>query len=229
MSFISPIATDANGVTKQTGSLQSLGRDDFLQLLVTKLEYQDPLNPMEDQEFIAQLAQFSSLEQMKNIADGIASSNEWDYLQMQSINNTMAAGLIGKDVKAGYDGVVVDGETDPTISFTNNVYASEVTLTITDAEGGVIRQLTMDNVQAGVNSLSWDGKDSLGNTVEEGYYSVQATATDGAGSSFTPDLSLVGRVESITYRDGAAYLKVRGIEISLGDVTAIGEPGAFDS
>lgn len=229
MSFISPIATDANGTAKQTGSLQSLGRDDFLQLLVTKLEYQDPLNPMEDEDFIAQLAQFSSLEQMKNISDGISSSNEWDYLQMQSINNTMAAGLIGKDVKAGYDGVVVDGENDPSISFTSGVYASEVTLTIRDAQGDVLRQLTMDNVQAGVNSIAWDGKDTLGNTVEEGYYSVEATATDGAGSTFTPTLSLVGTVESITYRDGSAYLKVRGTEISLGDVTAVGEPGAFDS
>ena len=229
MSFISPIATDANGNAKQTGSLQTLGRDDFLQLLVTKLEYQDPLNPMEDEDFIAQLAQFSSLEQMKNISDGIASSNEWDYLQMQSINNTMAAGLIGKDVKAAYEGVVVDGETDPTISFTNNVYAAEVTFSIKDGEGNVIRQLTMDNVQAGVNSLTWDGKDNMGNSVEEGYYTVQATATDGSGNTFTPSLSLVGTVESITYRDGAAYLKVRGIEISLGDVTAVGEPGAFDS
>ena len=229
MSFISPIATDANGAAKQTGSLQTLGRDDFLQLLVTKLEYQDPLNPMEDEDFIAQLAQFSSLEQMKNISDGIASSNEWDYLQMQSINNTMAAGLIGKDVKASYDGVVVDGETDPTISFTNDVYASEVTLTITDAEGSVIRQLTMDNVQAGPNSISWDGKDSLGNSVAEGYYSVRATATDASGATFNPSLSLVGSVESITYRDGAAFLKVRGMEISLGDVTAVGESGAFDS
>jgi flagellar basal-body rod modification protein FlgD len=184
---------------------------------------------MEDEDFIAQLAQFSSLEQMKNIADGIASSNEWDYLQMQSINNTMAAGLIGKDVKASYGGVVVDGETDPTVTFTNSVYASEVTLTIKDSTGNVVRRLTMDNVQAGLNSLTWDGRDSLGNSVEEGYYVVEAAALDGAGALFTPSLSLVGTVESITYRDGAAYLKVRGVEISLGDVTAVGEPGAFDS
>ena len=107
--------------------------------------------------------------------------------------------------------------------------ASEVTLTIKDSSGNVVRRLTMDNVQAGLNSLTWDGKDSMGNTVEEGFYVVEAAALDGAGSAFTPSLSLVGTVESITYRDGAAYLKVRGVEISLGDVTAVGEPGAFDS
>ena len=58
MSFISPVATDTNGNPRDTGSMQSLGRDDFLQLLVTKLQHQDPLKPMEDSDFIAQLAQF---------------------------------------------------------------------------------------------------------------------------------------------------------------------------
>ena len=75
-----------------TGSVQSLGKDEFLQLMVTKLQNQDPLNPMEDEDYIAQLAQFSSLEQLTNISDGLDESNEWDYLQMQSINNVMARG-----------------------------------------------------------------------------------------------------------------------------------------
>ena len=113
MSFISPVATDTNGNPRDTGSMQSLGRDDFLQLLVTKLQHQDPLKPMEDSDFIAQLAQFSSLEQMNNIADGIESSNQWDYLQMQSMNNVMAAGFIGKDVKAEFNGVYLDFDNEP--------------------------------------------------------------------------------------------------------------------
>ena len=98
MSFISPIPTDSRGNEIKTGSAQELGRNDFLELLIAKLQNQDPLKPMEDEDFIAQLAQFSSLEQMNNIAEGISASNEWDFLQMQSINNTMAAGLIGKEV-----------------------------------------------------------------------------------------------------------------------------------
>ncbi|MDD3731156.1 MAG: flagellar hook capping FlgD N-terminal domain-containing protein [candidate division Zixibacteria bacterium] len=228
MSFISPVATDASGAPKQTGSMQSLGKDDFLQLLVTKLQYQDPLSPMADEDFIAQLAQFSSLEQMNNIAEGISTSNQWDFLQMQSINNTMASGLIGKDVKASYKGIYLDTDNKPEIAFTIGQDAASVQLIVRDSTGVTIATITKDNVKAGVNTVKWDGKDSLGNRAPEGYYTVEAVATNSEGESFTPSLSLVGTVTSIVYREGVAYLKVNGMEIPMGDILAIGEPGAFD-
>ena len=118
MGFISPVAVDASGAERKTGGLQTLGKDDFLQLLVTKLQHQDPLNPMEDSDFIAQLAQFSTLEQMHNISEGIATSNKWDFLQMQSLNNVMASGLIGREVTADFSGLYLDATNQPVISFT---------------------------------------------------------------------------------------------------------------
>jgi flagellar basal-body rod modification protein FlgD len=227
MSFISPVSTDANGQPRATGSLQSLGKDDFLQLLVTKLQYQDPLEPMKDEDFIAQLAQFSTLEQMNNIADGITASNEWGFLQMQSINNAMAAGLIGKEIKAGFDEVYVDGDHTPTISFTTEEFASEIEFVIRDSSGEIVKTLRETEVEAGTGSITWDGKDDMGNEATEGWYRVEATAVNGEGVSFEPSLSLVGLVSAILYRDGAAYLSVNGADISLGDIIAVGEPGAF--
>ncbi|MDF1545416.1 MAG: flagellar hook capping FlgD N-terminal domain-containing protein [bacterium] len=219
--IISPIATDANGKPKSTGSMQSLGKDEFLQLLVAKLEYQDPLDPMQDEDFVAQLAQFSSLEQMNNISEGIATSNEWDYLQMQSINNTMAAGLIGKDVTASYSGLYFDGETEPQISYETGQFASEVTITIKDDLGTVVNTITKKNVESGINGFKWDGKNSFGNRVTEGSYSVEVTAVDASGGTFKPSLSLTGKVDEIRYRDGVAYLIVSGSEIPMGDISAI--------
>lgn len=227
MSIISPVATNTNGQPRQTGSQQILGKDDFLQLLVTKLQYQDPLKPMDDEDFIAQLAQFSSLEQMNNIAEGIQSSNQWDFLQMQSMNNVMAAGFIGKDVKAEFSGVYADADNKPVISYTTTQYAEEINFTILDSDGVAVRTLSIEDVAAGAGSVEWDGKDQRGNRVAEGYYTVEVSAETPSGDSFTPRLSLIGKVSTVIYRDGQAYLVVDGTEVSLGDVAAIGEPGSL--
>lgn len=77
--------------TNNTSGNDAMGKDDFLKLLVTQLQYQDPLNPMEDRDFIAQTAQFSSLEQMQNI-----NQNFSYFMRMQAISNTAA--LIGKEI-----------------------------------------------------------------------------------------------------------------------------------
>jgi len=142
MSFISPVAVDASGNQRRTGGMQTLGKDDFLQLLLTKLQHQDPLKPMEDADFIAQLAQFSSLEQMNNIAEGIQASNQWDFLQMQSLNNAMAAGLIGREITADFSGVYLDGINQPGVSFTLDRAVSEVSFEIRDEQGNLIANIT---------------------------------------------------------------------------------------
>lgn len=226
MSVIGPIANQTGGT--QATSTKTLGKDDFLQLMITKLRYQDPMNPMDDADFIAQLAQFSTLEQMNNIAEGISTSNQWSFLQMQSINNTMAAGLIGKDIKATYNGVYVDATNKPQITFTTDQFAADVEFTVRDTAGNLIATLKDNNIEPGVNSIEWDGRDNQGNRVDQGYYTIEVSATDGSGQTFRPRLSLVGTVEGIIYREGAAFLRVNGTEIPLGDVTAVGAQGAFD-
>lgn len=229
MGFISPVATDAQGNVRATGSLQQLGKDDFLQLMITKLEHQDPMDPMDDEDFIAQLAQFSSLEQLYNISSELTSSNEWDYLQMQSINNVMASGFIGRDVKAEYSGVYVDTTGDAQISYTMDTPASEVTFTIKDAEGNSITSFTQDNVEAGINTIAWDGTDKNGNRVDKGYYYVEATGVTGSGEEVAPRLSMEGTVEAIIYRDGAAYLRVNGMDIPMSDITTIAQAGSYSA
>ena len=87
---VNSLFNDAYNVRDTKGS-SSLDKDAFLNLLVTQLRYQDPLNPMEDREFIAQTAQFTTLEQMTNINRNFAK-----FMQMQAISN--AAALIGKEV-----------------------------------------------------------------------------------------------------------------------------------
>ncbi len=230
MGVISPIPTDSNGRPKETGAMQSLGKDDFLQLLIAKLENQDPMQPMADEDFIAQLAQFSTLEQMNNIANGISESNEWDFLQMQSINNTMAAGLIGNDIKAtagDYNGLLLTDDESATIAFDLSDAAATVDFVITDEIGNQIRTVTVAGVPPGEQLYAWDGKDNDGDRVRSGMYNVEIRAYDGNGDKVDHTMQLVGPVQSIAYRDGSAYLEVNGKALSLGDIISIGRPGAF--
>jgi len=221
MTDINAIGTDSTELPAATGSMKTLGKDDFLRLLVAKMEHQDPLDPMGDEDFIAQLAQFSSLEQMNNIADGIEKSNEFDFLQMQSINNTMAAGLIGKEVEASFQGIYVENGQPVKLNFTNTEFAPEMKFDILDESGTPVTSIWIDDVQTGPGSVDWDARDSIGNTVPDGYYTVQATGYAPNGSEFSPMLAMVGVVDSITYRDGGAFLRVDGTEIALGDVSTI--------
>lgn len=227
MSTITPVSSNGSSATISGAASSALGKDEFLQLLVAKMKFQDPLNPTSDEDFIAQLAQFSSLEQMQNMADAIAESNQIGYLQMQSLNNSMSANLIGKEVVASYDGVYYDGDKQPEISFTTEQYAATLDLVIRNEAGDIVARISNEGMPPGEHTLHWDGKDQLGNRAPDGYYTVSAEAVDANDVAFTPDLRLVGLVESISYRNGAAFLKVNGSEIALGDVVSVGEPGSF--
>lgn len=221
MGYISPIATDVYGNPLQTGSQNSLDKDDFLNLLITQLTHQDPMNPLEDQEFIAQLAQFSSLEQMNNMNDSLQESLDVDYMQMQTINNTMATSLIGREVSASYSGVYLDDLNTPTISFVTDKYADSVEINILDSEGNKIRTYKSEDVSPGTNSFDWDGRDGNGNRVVPGYYQIELSAVDTEGESFTPSTLMTGEVTAITYQEGSAFLEVNGVEIPLSDIREI--------
>jgi flagellar basal-body rod modification protein FlgD len=227
MSFISPIRTDTNGKAIETGQLQSLGKDDFLKLLVSKLQNQDPLKPMDDESFVAELAQFSSLEQMNNIADGIAQQNQMSFLQSQGLNNVMASGLIGKEVKAHFSTINLNAGDKPAVNFTLGSAAADVTLTIKNAAGEVIRTLSAENLPAGAGQIIWDGKDNVGNRAPTGDYAASISAKTATGGSVSASLNLVGVVRQVVYRDGAAFLMINGVAVGLGDVLGIGEPGTF--
>lgn len=221
MGIISPVAVDSNGQPITTGSSQTLGKDDFLKLLVTKLTHQDPLSPMDDEAFVADLAQFSSLEQLQNLNEALDDSLNWDYLQMQTINNTMATSLIGKDVKATYSNIYLDDDNRPTINFSTTEYAEKVEVTIIDADGAVVRTITSEAVPPGNNSIIWDGKDTNGNRLAEGTYQIGINGVDAEGNKITPSTYIQGKVTGIVYRSGSAYLQINGMEIALADVTAI--------
>lgn len=221
MPGITPVEGSSPYETQSSNfSTNNLGKDEFLQLLITKLTNQDPLEPTNDEQFIADLAQFSSLEQMNNIANAISQGNEWNYMQSSSMHNLMAANLIGKDVMASYESVYLDTGESATIRFATNQFAEQIEFRIKDSDGNLVSTVREDHVPIGVHSIKWDGTDSRGNRVADGTYTVEAVAYNG-DAQFRPELSLSGLVESVVYRNGTPYLTIDGVEINFGDVRSV--------
>ncbi len=204
----------------------NLGKDDFLQLLVTQLKYQDPLEPMADQEFIAQLAQFSQLEQLENMTRSLDTNSEVDYIMSQTIANTMATTLIGKTVVAeGADFTMTPGE-DSDLSFHIQGEAATVRVNIFDEGGDLVRTIEMDDVSAGNHTIQWDGENNDGSPLAPGSYSYEVHASTAAGEEIAVEKRVIGRVESVKYQDGMAYLIVGGYKIDLSTIIEVVDEGS---
>jgi len=199
----------------------ALGKEDFLKMLTAQLQYQNPLDPMNDQEFVAQMAQFSSLEQLENMNTTLTQNAQYNMLLSQTINNTMATSLIGRTVTADTNAVGISGGGGTSVTFNAASFALNGTITISDSNGNVVRTLTVNNLPAGNNSVKWDGKDDKGNQVPDGSYTYSVSLTDTSGASVTASTFTTGTVAGVKYISGQAYLLIDGAYIPLSDIREI--------
>jgi flagellar basal-body rod modification protein FlgD len=217
----STVSTTATETLTNATSL--LGKDAFLKLLTVQLQNQDPMSPLENNELVAQLAQFSSLEQLENIADSLQNNLDLNLLLTQVLNNTAAAGLIGKEVVASGDEVALteDGTADLTFDLEDD--AATVKVSIMDETGTVIKTLGAEDLGAGRNVLTWDGTNEAGREVAEGTYTFKVEATNADGEAVTASTLVVGEVLGVRYEDGQAMLLIGGREVGIGDVIEIAD------
>ncbi len=216
---------------------KELGQDEFLKLFLARLQYQDPLSPSEDAEFIAELAQFSSLEQLTNINDTLGSgmgledqlspletlpeiyqllneNRQLDLLQGQSLNNLMAAALIDRTVTWQAEQLSLTRPDDVDIAYQLPAEAGSVVINIYSDQGQLQRSMTVNDVSAGAHVEEWDAKDGNGNTVAPGNYRVEIVAIDQNGNQHMVTPRFQGTVESVRYVDGQAHLVVNGVAVS---------------
>jgi len=193
-----------------------LGKDDFLKLLITQLRNQDPLQPLNNDEFISQMAQFSSLEQLQDINDGVSSS----LMLNQSLNNALSTTLIGREVLVQGNIISVsNGEIQTAGFYTNEDGTAEVT--ISDSSGKVIRHLTINVSGENYVTIDWDGLSDEGEKVEDGDYSfaVSFTNKDGVTKNVSPYIE--GLVSAIKFINGSAYVEVDGKNYNLSQLVEI--------
>lgn len=205
-------------VNKNDIATKAMGKEDFLLLLVTELKNQDPFNPLDSKETVAQLAQFSTLEEMKNMTKSV---NGMSKMQ-QSLLYAQSTGLVGKHITASQDKIKVVKKGDsPTIKFdlTDN---AKVKIDIYNKDGDLIRTLDLGELKKGANTATWDGKDKDGLYVDPGEYKydVSATLADGTVQNITGTKK--GIVDSIEFNGASVFLILsNGDKVNLLDLEEV--------
>ncbi|MBK8231928.1 MAG: flagellar hook capping protein [Candidatus Eisenbacteria bacterium] len=207
------------GLTSTLAGGSELGRDEFLSLLILQMRNQDPLDPMENQEFIAQLAQFTSLEQMMSLNQKFDDS----MVLTQSLNNAAAAGMIGRTVRANGSQVDLADAGGTEVGYFLPVEAAEVTLKLFDDQGVLVRTITSSEGTSGPHHMTWDGKDDLGDRVAAGRYQLQVSAKDETGAAVDALTVVSGKVEGVTFKNGGALLLINGQELPLSSLLEVYE------
>ncbi len=217
MAIVQPAYTSYSTPSAEQSTNTNDLQNTFLKLLTAQIQYQDPLNPMENTEFTAQLAQFTTVEQLQQANTNLG------YLQlyMASINNSQALSFIGKEVIAGGNTVYWDGSKAPELNYLLESDASQVIVNVFDENNRLVHTIHGAGGQEGQNKTVWNGVDSQGNQLPEGSYSFQVHATDMEGNQINAITMATGTVEGITFDNGVTYAVVGGQKIPIGDIVEI--------
>lgn len=185
----------------------------FLTLLTTQLQNQDPLSPMDSTEFTNQLVQFSQVEQSINTNQKL---DDLLSLQLASISS-VALGYVGLDVTYTSAEMNWDGTTAVDVNYGLSEQASVAKVNIYSEDGTLVRSMDAPK-SVGAQKVVWDGKDDNGNVMAEGTYSVKVDAADKDGTPMTVSTAVSGNVRGIESQDGVIYLLVGERAIALSSV-----------
>lgn len=198
---------------------QAMGQDAFLKLLVAQLKYQDPLKPQDGSAFVAELAQFSNLEQTMGINDRL----DMLALQNRGLANTEVVALVGKQATVRGNMVTSDGTGIGTpMAFNLASAADTVSVTIRDQAGQVVRTIDVGAKNGGNVQLMWDGRNDAGIVQPAGTYSVNVTAKDAGDNPVGVTQETKGIVTAVSFDKGYPVLHLEnGISVPVSDLLRV--------
>jgi len=210
-------ATNAEyAATVDTTNKNILGKDDFMKLLLTELQYQDPTEPMDSEKILTQTSQLATLEASENtnkalsdLAASLGNSQQF---------STIAA--IGKTADIGSNALVLDEGSDTTfeIYFPDDVERGNVE--ILDVNGNILKTLDVGTNPKGVYQFTWDGTDSTGNVVESGIYYATASYTNPNGDALTTRVGAYP-IESVRFEGGETLVKIGSNYVPLSQIVEV--------
>lgn len=194
-----------------------LGQAEFLALMTSQLENQDPLNPMENAEFMGQIAQFSTVEGIGNLNESFSNLAS----AMQSSQALQASALVGRDALINSPVAQLrNGSLSGAVNLPSG--SADVAVEIINGRGQLVGQLELGNLPAGQHAFSWNGQGPDGEQLPDGTYYLQARGT--VGSSTQAMQTLVnGRVDSVSFQGSQGLvLNVDGVgAVKLSDINRI--------
>lgn len=193
-----------------------MGKEEFLKLLVTQLQQQDPLNPQDGTEFVTQLAQFTTLERLVNIEQSMMNVAGASMVT----NATLAADFIDSTVRARGDSFSFEGKPEK-LHFELGADSPDLTIEIVDAKGEVVKAIDTTG-ESGSNTFTWDGTKQDGSIAKEGTYTFRVTAKNADGGDVTVDTSIEATVLSVSFKNGVPHLVLdNGSTVPLGDALEV--------
>nr|WP_294509873.1 flagellar hook capping FlgD N-terminal domain-containing protein [uncultured Rhodopila sp.] len=211
--------SSGSSVAAQTGSaaLNSLSGNfsDFLTLLMTQLQNQDPSSPMDSNQFTSELVQFSSVEQQINTNNDLT-----QLIQItQASQVEQSSAMLGKQVVVNSTQLSLQNGT-ASIAF-NTSTAEPVAISVTNASGAQVASATLTS-KAGSNTWTWNGKTGNGTTEPDGAYTVSVTALGSNGATSSVPFTVTGTATSVVNNSGTVDLQMGGLTLPFSNVVSVG-------
>lgn len=195
----------------------NMGQADFLRLMTEQMKNQDPLNPLKGNEFLGQLAQFSTVQGIENMQQAMTAMAS----VMENDQSLRAASLVGRDALVEVDkvklaaGAGASGEIVATRS-------GPIQMEVVDAAGQVVSRVSVDAKASGPVQFAWDGKDGDGNALPAGTYTFRASSGSGDASEAL-GVRMAARIDSVSIEPTGLVLNLAGLgSMPLSSVRRIG-------
>jgi len=209
-------AATSNLAGIQTKGKASLTQEDFLNLLVTQMQFQDPMNPLDNYQMAAQLAQLGTIEGINTLTQSIDVMNAYQA----ATAHLQVVGLIGKKVEAVGNSLTLN-QGNPAEGSYQLSRAGRVTIDVYDSNGNLVKTLEEGMKDTTKQKFSWDGLNQSGQRVPDGTYSFKVRALDSRGDPISVSTGMMGVVTGISFENGITYVNIGSDKVTLSSIFAI--------
>lgn len=210
-------ATNAEYAAANTSKDKTaLGKDDFMKLLLTELQYQDPTEPMDTEKILTQTSQLATLEASENTNKALSDL----AASMSASQQFSIISAIGKTADIGSNAIMLDKGTSSTFEMYFPDDIEQGSVQILDVNGNTLKTLDVGTNSKGVYEFTWDGTNAGGGSVESGIYYATASYTNPDGATLNTRIGAYP-IESVRFDSGEAYLKLGSNYVSIADIKEV--------